>query len=103
MRRFADRNMSRTAAAQMMFCASSCAACAAMMMNIALNLDASLLASILFVLLVLRLHILGVLVVVITISALRIMVSSPKKPESLAYRSLIQRSGLAQWRGRFFV
>ena len=53
MRRFADRNMSRTAAAQMMFCASSCAACAAMMMNIALNLDASLLASILFVLFIL--------------------------------------------------
>ena len=47
-------------------------------------LGAALLASILFVLLVLRLHILGVLVVVITISALRIMVSSPKKPESLA-------------------
>lgn len=54
MRRFADRNMSRTAAAQMMFCASSCVACAAMMMmNIALNLDASLLASILFVLFIL--------------------------------------------------
>ena len=54
MRRFADRNMSRTAAAQMMFCASSCAASAAMMMmNIALNLDASLLASILFVLFIL--------------------------------------------------
>lgn len=53
MRRFADRNMSRTAAVQMMFCASSCAACAAMMMNIALNLDASLLASILFVLFIL--------------------------------------------------
>lgn len=44
-------------------------------------LGAALLASILFVL---RLHILGVLVVVITISALRIMESSPKKPESLA-------------------
>ena len=54
MRRFADRNMSRNAAAKMMFCASSCAACAAMMMmNIALNLDASLLASILFVLFIL--------------------------------------------------
>lgn len=64
MRRFADRNMSRTAAAQMMFCASSCAACAAMMMmNIALNLDASLLASILFVLLILS--ILGLLIRVI--------------------------------------
>ena len=49
--------------------------------NIAMTLDAALLASILFVL---RLHILGVLVVVITISALRIMESSPKKPESLA-------------------
>ena len=46
-----------------------------------LMLGAALLASILFVL---RLHILGVLVVVITISALRIMESSPKKPESLA-------------------
>ncbi len=64
MRRFADRNMSRTAAAQMMFCASSCAACAAMMMmNIALNLDASLLASILFVLFILS--ILGLLIRVI--------------------------------------
>lgn len=58
MRRFADRNMSRTAAAQMMFCASSCAACAAMMMNIALNLDASLLASILFVLFILSILVL---------------------------------------------
>ena len=64
MRRFADRNMSRTAAAQMMFCVSSCAACAAMMMmNIALNLDASLLASILFVLFILS--ILGLLIRVI--------------------------------------
>ena len=60
MRRFADRNMSRTAAAQMMFCASSCVACAAMMMmmNIALNLDASLLASILFVLFILSILVL---------------------------------------------
>ena len=58
MRRFADRNMSRTAAAQMMFCASSCAASAALMMNIALNPDASLLASILFVLFILSILVL---------------------------------------------
>ena len=79
------RTVNTTAAAAAVD-ASSCHGAARQRANahIAITMDAALLASILFVLLVLRLHILGVLVVVITISALRIMVSSPKKPESLA-------------------
>lgn len=75
MTRSENRTMSRTAAAQMMFCASSCAReGAAMMMNTALILDASLLASILFVLVLLLgrsvcilLAILGLLVRIILV------------------------------------
>ena len=65
------------------FCASANSAAASFSCaNLSIVLDAALLASILFSLAVLALHILGVLVVLVSI--LRISLSSGYKPESLA-------------------
>ena len=64
------------------FASASCAAAASFCANLSVILDAALLASILFSLAVLGLHILGVLVVLVSI--LRISLSSGYKPESLA-------------------
>lgn len=61
------------------FASASCAAAASFCANLSVILDAALLASILFVLLVLDLHILAVLVGLVAI-IIRIMVTQNKVP-----------------------
>ena len=66
-------------------CASACSAAASFSCAYIFVMDAALLASILFVLIVLGLHILGVLVVLVAlISIIRIIVCKSNQPESLA-------------------
>ena len=66
-------------------CASASSAAASFSCANLFVMDAALLASILFVLIVLGLHILGVLVVLVAlISILRIIVCKSNQPESLA-------------------